>query len=35
MPELVSHRDYCRGNVIFRGELPAGLIDFDLARPTT
>jgi hypothetical protein len=34
-PELVSHRDYCPGNVIFRNNLPAGLIDFDLARPTT
>lgn len=33
--ELVSHRDYCPGNVIFRGGLPAALIDFDLARPTT
>ena len=34
-PELVSHRDYCPGNVVFRGGLPAALIDFDLARPTT
>jgi len=34
-PELVSHQDYCRGNVVFRGGLPAALIDFDLARPTT
>lgn len=33
--ELVSHRDYCPGNVIFRNELPTGLIDFDLAQPTT
>ncbi|WP_307796963.1 phosphotransferase enzyme family protein [Actinomadura barringtoniae] len=33
--ELVSHRDYCPGNVVFRGGLPAALIDFDLARPTT
>ena len=33
--ELVSHRDYALGNVIFRGGLPAALIDFDLARPTT
>jgi aminoglycoside phosphotransferase (APT) family kinase protein len=34
-PELVSHRDYCPGNVVFRHGLPAALIDFDLARPTT
>ena len=34
-PELVSHRDYCPGNVVFRGGLPAALIDFDLAKPTT
>jgi Phosphotransferase enzyme family len=34
-PELVSHRDYCPGNVVFRGGLPAALIDFDLAMPTT
>jgi hypothetical protein len=34
-PELVSHRDYCPGNVIFRDGLPAALIDFDLAKPTT
>jgi hypothetical protein len=33
--ELVSHRDYATGNVIFRDGLPAALIDFDLARPTT
>jgi aminoglycoside phosphotransferase (APT) family kinase protein len=33
--ELVSHRDYCPGNVVFRDGLPAALIDFDLARPTT
>ncbi len=33
--ELVSHRDYAWGNVVFRGGLPAALIDFDLARPTT
>lgn len=33
--ELVSHRDYCPGNVVFRSGLPAALIDFDLARPTT
>ncbi|GAB3444153.1 hypothetical protein GCM10027570_13210 [Streptomonospora sediminis] len=33
--ELVSHRDYCPGNVVFRGGVPAALIDFDLARPTT
>lgn len=33
--ELVSHRDYATGNVIFRDGLPAALIDFDLAMPTT
>jgi hypothetical protein len=33
--ELVSHRDYCPGNVVFRGGLPVALIDFDLAKPTT
>lgn len=33
--ELVSHRDYATGNVIFRDGRPAALIDFDLARPTT
>jgi hypothetical protein len=34
-PELVAHQDYCPGNVVFRGGLPAALIDFDLVRPTT
>ncbi|WP_222193840.1 phosphotransferase enzyme family protein [Modestobacter italicus] len=34
-PELVSHMDYCPGNVVFDGGLPTALIDFDLARPTT
>jgi aminoglycoside phosphotransferase (APT) family kinase protein len=34
-PELVTHRDYCPGNVVFRNGLPVALIDFDLARPTT
>lgn len=34
-PELVSHRDYCPGNVVYRDGLPSALIDFDLARPTT
>lgn len=34
-PELVSHMDYCPGNVVFDGGGPAALIDFDLARPTT
>jgi Phosphotransferase enzyme family len=33
--ELVSHRDYARGNVVFRAGLPAALIDFDLAKPTS
>jgi aminoglycoside phosphotransferase (APT) family kinase protein len=35
VPELVSHRDYYPGNVVFRDGLPAALIDFDLAKPTT
>jgi hypothetical protein len=35
VPELVSHQDYCPGNIVFRDGLPAALIDFDLARPTT
>lgn len=34
-PELVSHNDYCPGNVVFRDGLPSAFIDFDLARPTT
>jgi len=34
-PELVSHQDYCPGNVVFRHGEPAAFIDFDLARPTT
>jgi Ser/Thr protein kinase RdoA (MazF antagonist) len=34
-PELVSHQDYCPGNVVFREGLPKAFIDFDLARPTT
>ena len=34
-PELVSHQDYCPGNVVFRAGLPAAFIDFDFARPTT
>jgi hypothetical protein len=33
--ELVGHRDYYPGNVVFRGGLPVALIDFDLARPTS
>ena len=33
--ELVSHRDYALGNVVFRDGLPVALIDFDLAMPTT
>ncbi|MGD0603709.1 MAG: phosphotransferase [Streptosporangiaceae bacterium] len=33
--ELVSHRDYYPGNVVFRGGRPVALIDFDLAKPTT
>lgn len=34
-PELVSHQDWCPGNVVFRGGRPVALIDVDLARPTT
>ena len=34
-PELVSHMDYCPGNVVFRAGRPEALIDFDLAHPTT
>jgi Phosphotransferase enzyme family len=34
-PELISHQDYCPGNVVFDAGLPIALIDFDLARPTT
>jgi hypothetical protein len=34
-PELVSHMDYCPGNVVFADGRPKALIDFDLARPTT
>jgi len=33
--ELVSHRDYYPGNVVFRDGLPVALIDFDFAKPTT
>jgi Phosphotransferase enzyme family len=33
--ELVTHCDYYPGNVVFRNGLPAALIDFDLAHPTT
>ena len=32
--ELVGHRDYCPGGVLFRDGLPAALIGFGLARPT-
>lgn len=34
-PELIGHCDINLDNVIFRDGLPAALIDFDLARPTT
>ncbi|WP_308250238.1 phosphotransferase [Sphaerisporangium fuscum] len=34
-PELVGHCDITPENVIFRGKRPWGLIDFDMARPTT
>jgi Ser/Thr protein kinase RdoA (MazF antagonist) len=33
-PELVSHSDLTPQNVVFRDGEPAGLIDFDLTRPT-
>lgn len=33
--QFVGHCDYCPGNVVFRDGLPAALIDFDLAKPTT
>ena len=32
-PELISHQDYCPGNVVFHDGLPAAFIDFDLSRP--
>jgi len=35
VPGLVSHQDYCLGNVVFREQHAVALIDFDLARPTT
>ncbi|MFI0351058.1 phosphotransferase [Actinomadura sp. 9N407] len=34
-PELIGHCDVTPENVVFRGGVPVGLIDFDLARPTT
>ncbi|XVQ09345.1 phosphotransferase [Spirillospora sp. CA-255316] len=34
-PELVGHCDVTPENVVFRDGVPVGLIDFDLARPTT
>ncbi|MBA9004037.1 phosphotransferase [Thermomonospora cellulosilytica] len=34
-PELIGHCDVTPDNVIFRDGVPYGLIDFDLARPTT
>jgi Phosphotransferase enzyme family len=34
-PELISHQDYCPGNVVFRNGRPVAFIDFDLSRPTT
>jgi Ser/Thr protein kinase RdoA (MazF antagonist) len=33
-PELVSHSDLTPQNMVFRDGEPAGLIDFDLTRPT-
>ncbi|MFB4318547.1 phosphotransferase [Actinomadura sp. 21ATH] len=34
-PEIIGHCDVTPENVVFRGGVPVGLIDFDLARPTT
>ncbi|MFF5260511.1 phosphotransferase [Actinomadura viridis] len=34
-PELIGHCDVTPENVVFRHGRPVGLIDFDLARPTT
>ncbi|MCK2212441.1 aminoglycoside phosphotransferase family protein [Actinomadura sp. ATCC 31491] len=34
-PEVVGHCDLTPGNVVFRAGVPYGMIDFDLARPTT
>ncbi|MET9342095.1 phosphotransferase [Nonomuraea sp. NPDC003804] len=34
-PEVIGHCDLTPANVIFRGDRPVALIDFDLARPTT
>ncbi|WP_433242541.1 phosphotransferase enzyme family protein [Streptosporangium sp. CA-135522] len=34
-PEVIGHCDITLDNVIFRDGLPAALIDFDMARPTT
>ncbi|MBW8484265.1 phosphotransferase enzyme family protein [Actinomadura parmotrematis] len=34
-PELIGHCDVTPENVVFRGGVVCGLIDFDLARPTT
>jgi Ser/Thr protein kinase RdoA (MazF antagonist) len=34
-PELISHLDVTPQNVVVRGRCAAGLIDFDLAGPTT
>ncbi|HEX6041358.1 phosphotransferase, partial [Longimicrobium sp.] len=34
-PELIGHCDVTPDNVVFRDGVPYGLIDFDLARPTT
>jgi Ser/Thr protein kinase RdoA (MazF antagonist) len=34
-PEVIGHCDLTLDNVIFQGTTPRGLIDFDLARPTT
>ena len=35
LPELVSHMDVTPQNVVVRNGLAVGLVDFDLARPTT
>ncbi|MEV4222420.1 aminoglycoside phosphotransferase family protein [Nonomuraea sp. NPDC049725] len=34
-PQIIGHCDLRPDNVIFRDQVPVGMIDFDLARPTT
>jgi hypothetical protein len=35
VPELIGHNDMTPENLIFRDAVPVGIIDFDLAGPTT